>query len=196
MKRGLDIAIAALLLPALAPLLLVVAIAVRLTSPGPILFRQWRFGLGGRPIEVLKFRTMYHAQRDISGEVRTRPHDPRVTVVGRMLRRTSIDELPQLLNVLRGDMSLVGPRPHAIHMRIGPHFYFDAVDGYHLRHRVRPGLTGWAQVNGSRGEVDTIEKAEERLQKDLWYVWNWSLGLDMQILVKTLFGGFISIQAD
>ena len=195
-KRGLDIVIALLLLPALAPLLLAVAIAIRVTSPGPVLFRQWRFGLGGRPTRILMFRTLQHTPGDAPGELRTRRRDPRVTAVGRVLRRTSIDELPQLLNVLRGDMSLVGPRPHAPHMKVGQDFYFDAVKHYHLRHRIRPGMTGWAQVTGSRGEVDTIEKAEERLQKDLWYLWNWSLGLDLQIMARTILGGFMSMRAD
>lgn len=195
-KRASDIAIVLILLPIIAPALLLTALAIRLESPGPILFRQWRFGLGSQPTQVLKFRTMYHNRGDVTGEARTLARDPRVTRVGRILRRTSIDELPQLLNVLRGDMSLVGPRPHATHMKVEGNYYFEAVEGYRMRHRVKPGITGWAQVTGSRGEVDTIEKARERVEKDLWYVRNWSLMLDFKILLRTALGGFATLGAD
>ena len=195
-KRGMDVALVLMALPLVMPVLAGAALLIRFESKGPILFRQWRFGLGSQPTEVLKFRTMYHEKQDITGEVRTLARDPRVTRVGRFLRRTSIDELPQLLNVLRGDMSLVGPRPHATHMKVEGNYYFEAVEGYRLRHRVKPGITGWAQVTGSRGEVSTIEKANQRIEKDLWYIRNWSLSLDVWILVRTILGGFVTFRAD
>ena len=122
-------------------------------------------------------------------------HDPRVTPVGRIIRRLSIDELPQLINVLRGDMSIVGPRPHATHMRVGDRYYFDAVRGYAARHRVKPGITGLAQVRGLRGEIDTMEKARLRVDYDRFYIENWSLLLDLKILVRTALGGFLSRNA-
>lgn len=195
-KRVVDVVLVVVALPLLAPVLAGIALLIRMESDGPILFRQWRFGLGSQPTEVLKFRTMYHHQQDPTGEARTLARDPRVTRVGRILRRTSIDELPQLLNVLRGDMSLVGPRPHATHMKVEGNYYFEAVEGYRMRHRVKPGITGWAQVNGSRGEIDTMEKACDRVEKDLWYVRNWSLSLDLWIIAKTMLGGFITLKAD
>lgn len=196
LKRSLDIVVVVGTLPLIAPVLIGAALAIRLESRGPVLFRQWRFGLGSKPTQILKFRTMYHDRGDTTGEARTLARDPRVTRVGRILRRTSIDELPQLLNVLRGEMSLVGPRPHATHMKVDGNYYFEAVQGYRIRHRVKPGITGWAQVTGSRGEVDTMEKALERVDKDLWYVRNWSLTLDLRILVMTALGRFASPGAD
>ncbi len=195
-KRAMDIALVLAVLPVIAPVLIAAAIAIKLESPGPVLFRQWRFGLCSRPTQVLKFRTMYVDRGDATGEQRTLARDPRVTRVGRILRRTSIDELPQLLNVLRGDMSLVGPRPHATHMKVEGCYYFEAVEHYRLRHRVKPGITGWAQINGSRGEVDTLEKAQRRLTLDLWYIRNWSLALDLWIVLRTALGGFASPRAD
>jgi exopolysaccharide biosynthesis polyprenyl glycosylphosphotransferase len=195
-KRGMDVALGGAALIALSPLLALAALAIRLESPGPVLFRQWRFGLGSRPILVFKFRTMRTDLCDATGAQRTTAADPRVTRVGRFLRRTSIDELPQLINVLRGDMSLVGPRPHPLHMRIGGAYYFEAVERYRARHMVKPGITGWAQVNGSRGEVDTLEKARTRVALDLWYMGNWSFGLDLRILLRTALGGFATFKAD
>ncbi|MGG5817697.1 exopolysaccharide biosynthesis polyprenyl glycosylphosphotransferase [Falsiroseomonas sp. HW251] len=195
-KRGLDLLVGAAALVALSPVLLAAAVAVKLTSPGPVLFRQWRFGAGSRPIEVLKFRTMRTDSCDVTGAQRTVARDPRVTPVGRFLRRSSIDELPQLINVLRGEMSLVGPRAHPMHMRVEGDYYFEAVANYRARHLVRPGITGWAQVNGSRGEVDTLEKARRRVALDLWYIENWSLALDLRILLRTALGGFASTKAD
>lgn len=195
-KRALDIVLSTLALVALGPLLAVVAVAVRLESPGPIFFRQKRFGLGGRHIEVLKFRSMRMESCDVTGANRTLARDPRVTRIGRILRRLSIDELPQLINVLRSDMSLVGPRPHPLHMRVGEHYYFVAVEEYRTRHVVKPGITGWAQINGSRGEVDTIEKARRRVELDLWYLENWSFWLDFRIIVRTILGGFSTKGAD
>lgn len=194
-KRLIDIIGAGLLLVLLAPLLIGVSVILRLESRGPVLFRQRRFGIGSRFFELLKFRTMYADKADATGAVATLARDPRVTPFGRFLRRTSIDELPQLLNVLRGDMSLVGPRPHPIFMQVEGSYYFDAVRSYRARHRVKPGITGWAQVNGSRGLVDTLPKAQRRVEFDLWYIEHWSLLLDLKIMFKTL-PALISLHAD
>jgi exopolysaccharide biosynthesis polyprenyl glycosylphosphotransferase len=196
MKRLIDLAGAGFLLTLLAPLLLCTAAVIRLETPGPILFRQQRFGIAGRPIEVLKLRTMYIGRCDTSGATATAVRDPRVTLVGRVLRRLSIDELPQLLNVLRGEMSLVGPRPHPLHMQVEGAYYHEIVRAYRVRHRVKPGITGWAQVNGSRGVVDTLEKAQRRVALDIWYLNHWSLSLDIRIMLRTVFGGFASLSAD
>ncbi|MBR0662131.1 exopolysaccharide biosynthesis polyprenyl glycosylphosphotransferase [Neoroseomonas oryzicola] len=196
MKRCFDLLLTLALIALVAPVLVVAAIAVRLESPGPVFFSQRRLGRGHQPIRVWKLRTMYADLGDRVGARHTTAHDPRVTKVGRILRRTSIDELPQLLNVLAGEMSLVGPRPHTPHMRVDGRYYFDAVSSYGLRHRVKPGITGWAQVCGSRGAVDTVQKAARRLELDLWYIDNWSLWLDLKIVLRTGFGGFLSLQAD
>lgn len=169
----------------LSPLLLLTAIAIKLESKGPVLFRQKRFGFNNLEIEVLKFRSMYTDRQDESGAERTRKGDPRVTRVGRFIRRTSIDELPQLFNVLRGEMSIVGPRPHATAMRVGEAYYHDAVRGYPARHRVKPGITGLAQVRGLRGEIDTIERAKKRVEYDTYYIEHWSPLLDMRIILET-----------
>jgi polysaccharide biosynthesis protein PslA len=195
-KRIFDLAAALALLVILAPILAAAAIAIWVETPGTVLFRQWRFGLGSQPFRVYKFRTMSADRSDPTGAAQTMARDPRVTRVGRVLRRTSIDELPQLLNVVRGEMSLVGPRPHPLHMRVGDTYFFDAVRFYRHRHVARPGITGWAQINGSRGRVDTIEKARRRIDLDLWYVQHWSLLLDLQILTRTALGGFLSMYAD
>ena len=173
------------LLVFLGPLMVLIAILIKLDSKGPVFFVQRRFGFNNRVIRVFKFRTMYSDRGDLTGAQRTVKNDPRVTRIGRMLRALSMDELPQLLNVVRGDMSLVGPRPHAIEMKAGDRLYCQAVEQYLHRHRVKPGITGWAQVNGSRGEVDTLEKANARVMYDLYYIENWSLGLDFKILLKT-----------
>ncbi|MCB4825118.1 exopolysaccharide biosynthesis polyprenyl glycosylphosphotransferase [Roseicella aerolata] len=195
-KRGLDIVVSLVALVLVAAVLALAAVAIAIESPGPVLFRQWRFGAGSRPFLMLKLRTMRPADGDPTGATRTTRRDPRVTRLGRILRRASIDELPQLINVLRGEMSLVGPRPHPLHMRVGDDYFFEAVERYRARHAVRPGLTGWAQLNGSRGEVDTLEKARRRVELDLWYIENWSLALDLRILVRTALGGFLSLRAD
>ncbi|GAA0598874.1 hypothetical protein GCM10009416_41310 [Craurococcus roseus] len=195
-KRAMDLVVSAAALLALLPALVLAALAIRLESPGPVLFQQWRFGLGSRPILIYKFRTMRAESCDATGERRTTARDMRVTRVGRVLRRTSIDELPQLINVLRGDMSLVGPRPHPLHMRVDDAYYFEAVETYRARHLVKPGITGWAQVNGSRGEVDTIEKARRRVALDLWYLNNWSLMLDLHIMLRTACGAFATLRSD
>ena len=169
-----------------APLMAITAVLIKLNSRGPVFFVQQRFGFNNDVINVFKFRTMYIDRGDESGAQRTVPNDPRVTSVGRIMRALSIDELPQLINVLRGDMSLVGPRPHAIAMKAGDRLYCEAVEQYLHRHRVKPGITGWAQVHGLRGEIDTIEKAHARVAHDLYYIEHWSLWFDLRILLKTV----------
>jgi putative colanic acid biosynthesis UDP-glucose lipid carrier transferase len=180
-KRTLDVVGAGLALLLLAPLLLAAAIAIKLDSPGPVLFRQQRCGFNGRSFTILKFRTMYVLE-DGSSVVQARPVDERVTRVGKWLRRISIDELPQLLNVLGGSMCLVGPRPHAL----AHENQFDKlVRNYAFRRRAKPGLTGWAQVHGYRGPTPTIAMIERRVEYDLWYIDNWSMSLDLAILLLT-----------
>jgi polysaccharide biosynthesis protein PslA len=181
-----DKVLSGLLLSFLGPLMAITALLIKLDSPGPIFFAQERFGFNNVVIKVLKFRTMYVERGDQSGGQRTVRNDPRVTAVGRVLRALSIDELPQLINVLRGEMSLVGPRPHAVAMKTGDRLYCDAVEEYLHRHRVKPGITGWAQVHGLRGEVDTLEKANARVVHDLYYIEHWSPWLDLKILLKTV----------
>lgn len=171
----------------LSPLLILTAIAIKLESHGPVFFQQKRFGFNNLEINVLKFRSMYVDRQDPTGAERTRKGDARVTRVGRIIRRLSIDELPQLFNVLAGDMSIVGPRPHATEMRVGEKFYLDAVRGYAARHRVKPGITGLAQVRGLRGEIATVERAKKRVEYDLYYIENWSPLLDIRIIIETLF---------
>jgi putative colanic acid biosynthesis UDP-glucose lipid carrier transferase len=153
-----------------------------------VLFRQRRYGFNNNPITVFKFRTMRHDQADDRLVPQARRNDPRVTRVGAFLRRTSLDELPQLINVLRGEMSLVGPRPHAVAHN---EQYAHVIDDYLSRHRVKPGITGWAQVNGLRGETDTPDKMRRRVQYDLYYIDNWSLYLDFKILALTPFVGLV-----
>ena len=160
-----------------------IAIAVRRSSPGPILFQQRRYGLEGEEFQVYKFRTMTVCE-DGALIRQAQPDDPRTTRVGRFLRRTSLDELPQLFNVLEGTMSLVGPRPHAVAHN---ERYRRLVSGYMLRHKVRPGITGWAQVNGLRGETANVERMAQRVQFDLDYLRHWSLGLDLRILLRTAY---------
>jgi Undecaprenyl-phosphate glucose phosphotransferase len=169
----------------LAPVLAAVAIAVRLDSRGPILFRQKRYGFNNELIEVFKFRSMYVDQCDVDASRLVSKGDARVTDVGRFIRKTSLDELPQLLNVLRGDLSLVGPRPHAVQAKAGDRLYDAVVETYFTRHRVKPGITGWAQINGWRGETDTEEKIQKRVEHDIYYIENWSLFLDVYILAMT-----------
>jgi Undecaprenyl-phosphate glucose phosphotransferase len=183
LKRAFDIVAAAALLMILWPFLLMVAILIKLDSAGPVLFKQMRLGFNNEPIPVLKFRSMSCLEDAREGFSQAVRNDPRVTRVGRVLRRTNIDELPQLLNVLRGEMSLVGPRPHAIAHN---HMYADQITRMFRRHNVRPGITGWAQVNGLRGETDTFEKMQKRIEHDLYYVDNWSFFFDLKILVKTM----------
>ncbi len=185
-KRAADITIASLALLLTAPLLLAIAACVALESPGPVLFRQRRIGFRGNTFEVIKFRTMYCHLADHEARQQTERNDPRVTRLGRVLRRLSIDELPQLLNVLRGDMSIVGPRPHALGMTVRGRRLEEVIDVYQVRHRVRPGVTGWAQVNGCRGEVDCDAKLQERLALDCDYIDRWSLALDLWIMARTV----------
>ena len=182
-----DKLIASLAIILLLPLMLAVAIAVRLDSKGPILFKQNRFGFNNELIGIYKFRSMYHDMRDADATKLVTKGDPRVTRVGRFIRKTSLDELPQLFNVLRGELSLVGPRPHPTKAKAADQLYNDVVDGYFARHKVKPGITGWAQVNGWRGETDTTEKLQRRVEHDLFYIENWSLTLDLYILWRTPF---------
>ncbi len=186
LKRGEDITLAALAFLAMAPALVLIAAAIKLETPGPILFRQPRRGFGNRVFNVYKFRSMHADMGDLGSVRQTSKGDPRVTRVGAFLRTHSFHELPQLLNVLRGDMSIVGPRPHALRTTAGGVVLEDALQTYVARHRVKPGITGWAQVNGWRGELDTQEKLTRRVECDLWYIKNWSLLLDVKILGKTL----------
>ena len=181
-----DKSLATLMLIFAGPSMGIIAMLIKLDSRGPVFFVQERFGFNNEVIRVLKFRTMYVDRGDPSGEQRTVRNDPRITRFGRLLRWLSFDELPQLINVLRGDMSLIGPRPHAIAMKAGDRLYGDAVEQYLHRHRVKPGITGWAQVNGLRGEVDTLAKARARVAHDLYYIEHWSLWLDFKIILKTV----------
>ena len=169
----------------LAPVMALVAIAVKLDSKGPVLFRQKRYGFNNDLIEVFKFRSMYTDLCDAGAVKLVTKQDPRVTRVGRIIRKTSLDELPQLFNVLLGDLSLVGPRPHALQAKAGAQLYDEVVDGYFARHKVKPGITGWAQINGWRGETDTEEKIQKRVEHDLYYIENWSVFFDLYILLKT-----------
>jgi Undecaprenyl-phosphate glucose phosphotransferase len=180
-----DKAIASLALVLLSPLFALVALAVKLESKGPVFFRQKRYGFNNEMIEVYKFRSMYTDQTDKQARKLVTKNDPRVTRVGRFIRKTSLDELPQLINVLRGELSLVGPRPHATMASAAGNLYETVVEGYFARHKVKPGMTGWAQINGWRGETDTAEKIERRVEHDLYYIENWSLTFDLYILART-----------
>ncbi len=183
-----DKIVGALLLVALSPVMLAVALAVKLTSKGPVLFRQKRYGFNNELIEVFKFRSMYVDMTDATASRLVTRDDPRVTPVGRFIRKTSLDELPQLFNVVfKGDLSLVGPRPHAVHAKAEHRLYDEVVDGYFARHRVKPGITGLAQIKGWRGETDTEEKIQKRVEYDLQYIENWSIWLDVAILAATPF---------
>ncbi len=181
-KRASDIALASLILLALMPVMLVIALAVHLSSPGPVIFRQRRYGLNGEEIMVYKFRSMTVTE-DGANVVQAKKDDRRVTRIGSFLRRSSLDELPQFVNVLQGRMSVVGPRPHAVAHN---EQYRKLIKGYMLRHKVRPGITGWAQVNGLRGETDTLDKMKARIEYDLDYLRNWSLPLDLWIILRTV----------
>src|SRR6201996_520498 len=186
MKWLFDHVVGALALIALSPVLALTALAVKLDSPGPVLFRQKRFGFNNERIDVYKFRSLYHDQADpLASKVVTK-NDRRVTRVGRFIRKTSLDELPQLFNVVfKSNLSLVGPRPHAVQGKVATQLFDEAVDGYFARHRVKPGITGWAQINGWRGEIDNEEKIQKRVEFDLYYIENWSVLFDLYILLKT-----------
>lgn len=188
LKRVEDVVVAALGLLVASPVMLAAALAIRLESPGPVIFRQTRVGFNNRPFTMLKFRTMTVDEAD-DGALGTRRDNPRITRVGAILRRTSIDELPQLFNVLAGDMSVVGPRAHVPNMRVGDHRYAEAVREYAARCRVKPGITGWAQINGMRGGIHSIEKARAGVEMDIHYIENWSLWFDTKIMVSTLATG-------
>jgi Undecaprenyl-phosphate glucose phosphotransferase len=182
-KRTMDIVLASLALLFFLPVMVLTAIAIKLDSPGPIIFRQNRKGFNGRQFVIFKFRTMT-VQEDGAAVTQATRGDSRVTAIGRLLRSSSIDELPQLLNVLKDDMSLIGPRPHAL---AHDNYFENILSDYAYRHHVKPGMTGWAQCNGARGATPSIEHISERVKLDLWYINNWSLWLDVQILIKTFF---------
>jgi putative colanic acid biosynthesis UDP-glucose lipid carrier transferase len=182
-----DRIIATIILIAISPLMFVLAIGVKLSSPGPIFYKQQRHGWNGLPFEMLKFRSMVVHQETEWITQATRG-DHRITRFGAFLRRTSLDELPQFINVLRGDMSIVGPRPHAM---VHNDYYSQQIDGYMMRHKMKPGITGWAQVNGWRGETETLDKMQKRVEFDMWYIEHWSLWLDIKIIFMTIFNGFV-----
>jgi putative colanic acid biosynthesis UDP-glucose lipid carrier transferase len=175
--------LASAILVLISPLMLAIAVAIKLTSPGPVIFRQRRYGLDGREIVVYKFRSMTVAE-DGAVVKQAQKDDPRVTPLGAFLRRTSLDELPQFINVLQGRMSVVGPRPHAVAHN---EMYRKLIKSYMVRHKVRPGITGWAQVNGFRGETDSLDKMQARIEYDLDYLRHWSLKLDLAIIWRTIF---------
>ncbi|EKO3944657.1 undecaprenyl-phosphate glucose phosphotransferase [Vibrio fluvialis] len=187
-KRVEDIIIGSMIALLISPVLLAVAIGVKLSSPGPVLFKQDRYGLGGKKIKVWKFRSMKVMENDAVVTQATK-NDPRVTKFGAFIRRTSLDELPQFINVLQGSMSIVGPRPHAVAHN---EQYRKLVDNYMIRHKIKPGITGWAQINGYRGETETVDKMDKRIRYDIQYMQNWSLWLDIKIIFLTVFKGFVS----
>lgn len=184
-----------LILTMIAPILAAIAVAIRLDSPGPALFRQKRYGYNNQLFEMFKFRTMYTDQSDPEGAQLTERNDPRITRLGGFLRRTSLDELPQFINVVRGEMSIVGPRPHAVSATADGVLYQDAVRRYAARHRVKPGITGWAQINGWRGETQKLFQIRNRVACDLYYIERWSVWLDLKIILLTIFKGFIGKHA-
>jgi putative colanic acid biosynthesis UDP-glucose lipid carrier transferase len=191
-KRLEDMLLGSLISLLIVPVCLVIAIAIKLTSPGPVVFKQYRMGINGRKFRVYKFRSMVLHQESSGGVTQATRSDARITPLGAFLRRTSLDELPQFFNVLQGRMSIVGPRPHALAHN---EYYKDLVESYMQRHKVKPGITGWAQVSGYRGETDTLEKMQKRVEYDLWYIDNWSLWLDVKIIFLTVFKGFLNKNA-
>jgi polysaccharide biosynthesis protein PslA len=185
-KSAFDIVVGSMMLVILSPLLALIALAIRLDSPGPVLFRQPRLGFNNRLFTCYKFRSMHHGMTDLLGDRQATRGDARVTRLGKWLRALSLDELPQLLNVLKGDMSLVGPRPHPPNTKAEDKLFTDVVAKYAFRHRVKPGITGWAQVNGWRGETRTLDQIENRVACDLAYIENWSIWFDLRIMVLTI----------
>jgi putative colanic acid biosynthesis UDP-glucose lipid carrier transferase len=185
-KRLEDLILASLIMTLITIPMLIIALSIKMTSKGPVIFKQDRYGLNGRKIRMWKFRSMTVTEND-ELVTQARKGDARVTKVGAFLRRTSLDELPQFINVLKGDMSVIGPRPHAVAHN---EEYRKIVDFYMLRHKVKPGITGWAQVNGARGETDTVDKMKARIEFDLDYIRNWSLWLDFKIVIFTIFRSF------
>ncbi len=190
-KRVEDLLIGGIITLLISPLLLMIAIGIKLTSPGPVFFKQDRYGLSGNKIKVWKFRSM-HVMENSDVVKQATKNDPRVTRFGAFLRRTSLDELPQFFNVLQGTMSIIGPRPHAV---VHNEQYRQLVENYMIRHKVKPGISGLAQVNGYRGEVDTLDKMEKRVYYDIAYIQSWSLWLDIKIIFKTIFKGFVGENA-
>lgn len=190
-KRIEDLILGAVLSVLFLPVCLLIATMIKLTSTGPVIFKQYRTGMNGCRFKVYKFRSMELHDEPTGTVTQASFGDPRITRLGALLRRTSLDELPQFYNVLQGRMSIVGPRPHALSHN---EHYKDLVESYMKRHKVKPGITGWAQVNGFRGETDTIEKMEKRVERDLWYINNWSLSLDLKIIFKTIYKGFMNAQ--
>ena len=190
-KRLEDIVVSILILILISPVLILISCVVKFTSPGPVFFRQIRYGMDGKPIRVWKFRSMTVMENDGNVKQATK-NDVRITKVGKILRKTSLDELPQFFNVLFGQMSVVGPRPHAVSHN---EQYRALIQGYMLRHKVKPGITGLAQINGWRGETDTLEKMEKRIEYDLIYIRNWSIWLDLKIIFLTIFKGFVNKSA-
>jgi Undecaprenyl-phosphate glucose phosphotransferase len=184
-KRAFDIVFSLVGIILFSPVMIATAIAIKLDSKGPVLFKQKRHGFNNEEIEVYKFRSMYTDQSDPTAKRTVTKNDPRVTRVGRIIRKTSIDELPQFFNALFGSLSLVGPRPHAVAAQSHNLLYNEVVDGYFARHKVKPGVTGWAQINGWRGEMDTNEKIRMRTEYDLYYIENWSMLFDLKILLLT-----------
>ncbi len=187
-----DWVLALIILALMSPLMVIIAIGIKLSSPGPILFRQKRHGYDGKEVEVWKFRSMRMHQEQENKVTQASYEDPRITRFGAFLRHTSLDELPQFINVLQGHMSIVGPRPHAI---VHNDHYKEQIEHYMLRHKVKPGITGWAQVNGFRGETGTLEKMQKRVEYDFYYIENWSLWFDLKIILLTFFKGFVSKNA-
>jgi exopolysaccharide biosynthesis polyprenyl glycosylphosphotransferase len=188
MKWLFDKIVGSLALLGALPIMAIIAIAIKLDSRGPVLFKQKRYGFNNELIEIYKFRSMYVDQADVDADKLVTVDDPRVTRVGRFIRKTSLDELPQLFNVVfTGNLSLVGPRPHALQPKAADRLYDEAVDGYFARHRVKPGITGWAQIHGWRGETNSQEKIQQRVEHDLYYIENWSILLDVYILLQTPF---------
>lgn len=190
-KRIEDVVVSSIILLLISPVLCTIAVIVKVTSPGPVIFRQIRYGMDGKPIRVWKFRSMTVMENDTK-VIQATKNDVRVTKVGKFLRRTSLDELPQFFNVLFGQMSVVGSRPHAVSHN---EQYRSLIQGYMLRHKVKPGITGLAQINGWRGETDTLEKMEKRIEYDLMYIRSWSVWLDLKIIFLTVFKGFINKSA-
>lgn len=191
-KRAEDLVVGSAIFLMILPVCAVIALVIKLTSPGPVLFKQYRTGINGQRFKVYKFRSMV-VHDETNGQVtQAKKGDARITPIGAFLRRTSLDELPQFFNVLQGRMSIVGPRPHALAHN---EYYKDLVESYMQRHKVKPGITGWAQVNGLRGETDTLEKMKARVEHDLWYIDNWSLWLDLKIIFLTVFKGFVNPNA-
>lgn len=190
-KRIEDVVVSSIILLLISPVLCIIAVIVKVTSPGPVIFRQIRYGMDGKPIRVWKFRSMTVMENDTK-VIQATKNDVRVTKVGKFLRRTSLDELPQFFNVLFGQMSVVGPRPHAVSHN---EQYRSLIQGYMLRHKVKPGITGLAQINGWRGETDTLEKMEKRIEYDLMYIRSWSVWLDLKIIFLTVFKGFVNKSA-